>query len=262
MSKKSDLRSQLQRLLAISTGLFLLLAVLSAILINDASYQLTLGHMAKDALASQGGSTVLAPASHYLFDLPLRMIVPVILGLSALGTGLAMTRLRASYDKDLKNGVRPFRWIYLAVTASLMVLVVALLSGITDLVVLKVLAGVIVVSKLLEWLSEKQNKGARNPQLFAFVLAIVLGALPWLLIGASAIGTSVFGLERFGWHVYALYAVVLGSFILLALNHIKYFRRVGQWKDYLYVERNFLAIDLAAKVAFAVILIVAFLRQF
>lgn len=256
MSKNSDLRGQVQRLLAVSTGLFLVVAVLSAVVIKDTSYQLTLGHLAKDALASQGGETVLAPATRHLFGIQLRVLVPIILGLSAIGTGLTLTRLRAGYDKDLKAGVRPFRWVYLAVTVALMIEVIALLSGINDLVVLKVLAGIVVVSKLLEWLSEQQNKGARKPQWFAFTLAMVAGALPWLLIAASAIGTSIFGLERLGWHVYALYAVGLGASVLFALNQLKYLRRVGQWKDYLFVERNYLAIDLAAKVLFAVILIV------
>lgn len=260
MASKEDLRGRLQRLLTISAAIFAALAVAAVLLMNDKTYQLTLGHMAKDALASQTGSSILAPASRALADFPLKWLVAFIMGLSSLYMLLTATRMRARYDRDLKANVRPPRWIYLAVTGALMLEVVALLSGINDLMVLKLMAGTLVAAKLLDWHSEQMNKGGKNPVLFTFGLSLFLGALPWIVILGSAIGTTVFGMERFAWYVYALYAAIIAAMIAFALNMRNQFRRTGQWKDYHYAERNYLLIDFLSKAAFAIILIIGLRR--
>lgn len=252
----TKLREQAQRLPLISAALFAILAVLAVVLMKDTSYQLTLGHLTKDALASQNGPTVLAPASRILLEVPLRVLVSVVLGISALGMLLMGTRFKAANEKAVKKNVVPARWIYFAVTFALMTEVLALLSGINDLAILKLIAGVVVAAKLLDWHSEQMNKGAKKPTWFTFGLSALLNALPWLVILVSVIGTTVFGMERLAWYVYALYAAALGSLIALALNMRNQFRRTGKSKDYVFIDRNYLLIDLLSKAAFAVILII------
>lgn len=258
MSSKEDTRNTLQRLLLVSTVVFTLLAVSAVVFMNNASYQLTLGHLAKDALASGDGTSVLVPANRVLFDFPLKYLVAFIMGISAIYMLLTATRWSGRYDNDLKTNVRPPRWVYLAITTALMVQTIALLSGVNDLLVLKVLGGLIVISKLLDLYAESLNKGAKKPAAtgYVFVLSVILGAMPWIVIAASAVGTTVYGLERMAWYVYALYAAGIIASVALAKNLARQLRRSGQWKDYGFVERNYLTIDFLSKTAFAIILIV------
>lgn len=259
MSKKSDLSNARQRLLSGGAVLFAGLAIGAAILMNSASYTVTLGHLAKDALASQNGSTVLAPAAHTLFEVAPRVLVPVILGISAIHMLLAKTRLKKDYDRGVKDGIWPFRWIHLAVTGALTIELIGLMSGVTDLFTLKLMGGLIVIWALLGWAAERQIKAKQSTRLLfnLGLFAHILAALP---IAASAIGTSVFGLERLGWHLYTLYVVFIVFGILLAINQRRHISQKGPSKDYQYVERNYLALDILTKTAFAVILIIAFKR--
>ena len=252
----TKLREQAQRLPLISAAIFAVLSVLAIVLMKDTTYQLTLGHLTKDALASQNGATILAPASRVLTDVPLRVLVSIVMAISAAGMLLMATRLKAANERAVKNNIVPVRWIYFAITVALMTEVVALLSGIQDLLVLKLIAGVVVAAKLLDWHSEQMNKGAKRPAWFTFGISALLNALPWLVILVSAVGTTVFGMERLAWYVYALYAVVIASMIALALNMRNQFKRSGKWKDYAFADRNYLLIDLLSKSAFAIILIV------
>lgn len=260
MSKKPDLNKQVNLLQKVSAGVFMLLAVAAVVLMNQSYYQITIGHLAKDTLASQGGGTVLAPAVRSLFDVQIRYIVAVILGISALVEVLAVTRWRAAYEKAVKNNVIPGRWIKLAVVGALTVEAVALLNGINDILTLKLIGGLVAATALLGWISERQNKGAKKPIWLAFGLSIFTGLLPWLIIAASAVGTVVYGMERSGWHVYALSAAVLGSFALVTFNQWRQYNRKGQWKDYWFIERNYVVIELVTKTAFAAILIFALKR--
>jgi hypothetical protein len=258
MSKKSDLSKARQRLLGGGAVLFLALAVGAAILMNSASYAVTLSYLARDALASQGGATVLAPASRPLVEVAPRVIVPIILGISALHMLLIKTRLKKNYEKGVKDGVWLFRWIHLAITGLLTIELVGLMSGVTDLFTLKLMGGLIIIWALSGWATERQVKDAKKPAQLTYnigLLAHILAAVP---IAASAFLTSLYGLERLGWHLYTLYAVFVISGILLAITQYRHFRQKGSSKDYQLVERNYLAIDLLTKTAFAVILIVAF----
>src|SRR5690606_24745351 len=111
------------------------------------------------------------------------------------------------------------------------------------------------VACMLAWVAEKRNKQAGRPVWSEFVISVVAMLLPWLLIGGYAVSTWVWGLIRYPWYVYALYAVVVIGFGLLLTNQYK---RISGWKNTLVVERNYLLIGLATKAAFGAVLILAF----
>lgn len=255
MSKKPDLKSQLQRLQQVSAVVNVVLAGVAAFVMGSATYQLTLGHQAKDALASQNGATVLAPAERGLFDLQLRYVVVTVLLLAAVYSALLLSRLRKQYGQNLKDGISPLRWIYFAVSSALIVETVALLSGLNDLITLKLIGALVGTSAFLGWLAERANRKARNPEWLPFGLSIFTAAMSLFVVGASLIGTYVFGMERNAWYVYALYATLVGSGLLTALNLLKQHRGAGKWKEYNFTERNYLLIDLLTKLVFAVIVI-------
>lgn len=256
-NKRTELTSNaLRRLQFVKTFVFAALAAAAAFFMNNTSYGVGVGHQAKDELLSlTAGNTAFVHASQNLFDIEIRWIVTFILGLAALFSLLAATRLRRRYEATLVDGVSSMRWIGWGIITALMVETIALLSGVNDIFVLKIVAGLMLVTCALAWVAEKRNKQAGRPAWSEFSVSLVTGSLPWLLIGGYAVATWVWGLVRYPWFVYALYASTLIGFTLLTINQYK---RISSWKNTLVVERNYLLIALATKSAFAIILILAF----
>ncbi len=246
----------LRKLNFVKAFVFAALAVLAGVLMSSASYPVSIGYQAKDALVSlTAGKTAFVHGNQNLFDIEVRWLVVTILGLAAVFSLLIATRLRAKYEATLTDGVSSMRWIGWGITAALMVETVALLSGVSDILTLKLIAGLMLVTCALAWVAEKRNKQAGRPAWSEFVVSLFTGSLPWMLIGGYAIATWVWGLIRYPWYVYALYAALLVGFITLTFTQYK---RINGWKNTLIVERNYLLIGLVTKVAFAVILILAF----
>lgn len=246
----------LRKLNFVKAFLFAALAVAAGVLMTNASYALTVGYQAKDELISLTQSkTAFVHGAQSVLDVEVRWLVVATLVLAAVFSLLAATRMRQKYEATLVDGVSPMRWIAWGVTSALMVKVIALLSGVSDILTLKLLTGLMLVTCTLAWIAEKRNKQAGRPVWSEFVVSLFTGLLPWLLIGGYAVSTWVWGLIRYPWYVYALYASTIIGFSLLTVNQYK---RISGWKNTLVVERNYLLIGLLTKTAFAVILILAF----
>lgn len=251
-AKKPVTKQLLNRLNVASGVLALALAAAAGFLMNHTSYQLFTGLLTKDELASTVG-TVFVPAVHAVYDLELRWAVVVILVLSAVVPLLAATRNRKQYEASLAKKVMLWRWIDMAVISALMVGVIALISGVQDVMTLKLIGAFMVITVALGWFSEKRNATAAKPIWDNYILGLVTGVLPWLMIAAYAIGTPLYGLVRSPWYVYALYATTLLAFLGYVGNQM---RQLKGFQKYEITERNYLRLGIFAKTAFAVILIV------
>lgn len=246
----------LRKLYFVKAFVFAALAVAAGFLMNDTSYPLGVGYQAKDELVGlTAQKTEFVHASQHLLDVEIKWVVVFILGLAAVLSLLAATRLRRKFEDTLVDGVSPMRWVGWGITSALMVETIALLAGVSDILVLKLLAGLMLATCTLAWISEKRNKQAGRPTWSDFVLGLFTGSLPWLLIVGYAVTTWVWGLIRYPWYVYALIVATIAGFTLLTANQYK---RVNGWTNTLIVERNYLLIGLVTKAAFAVILILAF----
>lgn len=246
----------LRRLHLFAVVLFAALAVAAGVFMTSDTFQLTVGHLAKDDLASTE-TTVFTPAVKAVYDVEIRWVVVGILAVSAVLPLLYVTRLESRYAAFLRNSrMVPWRWIDLGITAGLMVMTVALLSGVNDIMVLKVLGDIVVVGGLLALIAERQNNNEDKPVWSAFWTGVFACIVPWILIAVYAVSTTVDGGVRYPWFVYALYAVVFGGGGLVVANARKQFRAVGNWKNYMFVERNYVAASVLTKAAFAIVLIV------
>jgi hypothetical protein len=248
----------LRKLHLISAVVFVVLAVLAAVLMSDTAQQLMRGHLTSDALASQT-QTVFAPAQHVMASIQLRwVVVATMLVSAALAAWRYYSALRER--RALDSRISAWRWIDFAVTGALVIETIAFLSGMQDLVTLKLLGTLVASSAVFAWIAERENANANRVVKGSFIASFVTGALALLAINAYAVATIVYGIIRSPWYVYALYALAVVTALALALNQIREYRRVGSWGNYLFVERNYIVINLLAKVAFAVILIVGLLK--
>ena len=259
MSKKPDFKQQLQHLYTWSAVGYIGLAALAAIFMTNATLPVSVGHLAKDVLASQK-SAVLVPGSQLAFDLPIKWLVVAVMLLSAVVPVLYLTRLKKQYEKSMKQKVLAWRWIDLAISSSLMIGVVSMLSGLHDIGTLKLAGGFMVLTCVLGWLVEKSMNEGKKLVKPLFVTSLFTGALPWLPIVIAAVATPFFAAVRAPWYVYALYVELLAGFTLLALNQWRYIQKNRNWKDYFCVERNYAVISIATRAAFAATLIVGLLK--
>lgn len=241
----------LRSLNMVAAGLFILLALIAGYWMSSVSYVLTLGHLAKDDLASTT-HTVFAPAIQSVFDVEARWLVVVILLLSAVLPILYLTKLKARYASYVnRTRMQPYRWIDMAITGALMTETAAILSGVSDIPTLKLISGVVIVAAVIGLISERQNNAVSKPVRSAYVTGVVIALLPWLLIATYAVATVVYGMVRSPWYVYALYVALLAGLALQARNQ----RMSLRGANYLVVERNYIAISILTKAAFAIILI-------
>ncbi len=94
-----------------------------------------------------------------LFGLPLGPAVAAFLLLAALDHLLvALPPVRGWYERNLARGIGPARWLEYSLSASLMVVLIAMLTGVSDLGTLIAVFGVNAAMILFGWLSERANE--------------------------------------------------------------------------------------------------------
>lgn len=230
-------------------------AALVGFLMGTYVQQVFVGLVARDELAS-ANETVFVPAIHHLYDVQLRWVILAVLLVGAI-VPLLQLRQQQRYEQRLKARTNPLRWADKAIVSAAMLTVVAALSGVQDFATLKVVGGLILVTAILGWLGERQNADPKaKPDYSAFGISLITGVLPWVIILAYAFATPIWSAIRYPWFVYALYAAVFVGSAAYAINGYNYVRRFRNWTNYAIVERNYIIIDVATRLSFAVILIV------
>jgi len=188
------------------------------------------------------------PAPDTLFHLPLGPLVAAFLLLAALDHGaVALPPLRSVYERSLGRGVNPFRWLEYSLSASVMVVLIAMLTGIADYVALLALFGVNASMILFGWLMERFNPPERErTRWLPFVLGCVAGAVPWLAM-ALQIGISVARGDGPPGFVYGIFVSLFLLFNSFALNQALQYARKGPWRSYRFGEAGYLVLSLGAK---------------
>lgn len=254
VSKKRDLYNDIRILQIVRAVVFLLGAVALVVFLHGHTIPVTGLYLTNDTLASQT-QTVFVPALRSLFDAPVGYMAAIALLVSA-GFGLhRYTKGQAAYKKEVKKTSGSLKWLDLGISSAIIIEIVALLSGVADPSVVKVCAGLIVITCALGWLADRQNEAGKKPEWSAYLISVLSGVLPWLIIGGSLAMTSIYGGVRLPWYSYALAGGILACFCALAINQLYSIRRYKSWKQYMFTERNYLIIDLATKIVFAGVLI-------
>ncbi len=186
-----------------------------------------------------------------LFDIPLGIGVALFLLLSALAHfGLATFGFKW-YEKVLQKGMNPVRFYEYALSSSLMIVLIGLLVGINDIGAI-ILAFVVNASmNLFGLVMEKQNQTTKKVDWSAFIFGCIAGIAPWIVIFLYFMGAVNSGDAKPPEFVYAIIPTLLVFFNIFALNMFLQYKKVGKWKDYLFGERVYIILSLAAKTTLA-----------
>jgi hypothetical protein len=191
----------------------------------------------------QGPPGSVPPAPESLFDVRIECAVAVFLGLAALDHLLIATVLRGRYEDDLRAGINRARWVEYSFSATLMVVLIALYCGITEVTALVGIAGANVAMILFGWLQERANPpGRERTTMLPFLFGTIAGAAPWV-----AIVVNVLGSDTVPGFVYGIVVAQFVFFFSFGLNQWLQYRGVGPWREYAYGEKAYLVLSLGAK---------------
>jgi hypothetical protein len=216
-------------------------ALVILLLSNDFSLPVT-----GSFLSGQPGKTGIGQPSD-LFELPVGPAVAVFLLLAAVDHGLtAAPTIVRWYERSLMLGINPARWIEYSLSASLMVVLIAMLTGVSDIGALIAIFGVNSAMILFGWLMERFNDQQGDVDWLPFTFGSLAGAVPWIVIAVAIIGSEIEhgGPPEF---VYGIFVTLFVLYFSFAVNQFLQYQRIGPWRDYLFGEWGYLVLSLTAK---------------
>ena len=197
-------------------------------------------------MAGPPGSPVGQPTT--LFDVSVAWGVALFLFLSAVFHWLvAAPGVFGRYIAGLEANRNMFRWAEYSLSSSVMIVLIAMLTGISDIAAL---IGLFAANAAMIFFGAVQERYERpGGSLWPFWLGCVVGIAPWLAIGVylwspgSAAEPPAF--------VYAIFVSLFVFFNIFAINMWLQYRRIGRWRTYAFGETVYITLSLVAKSALA-----------
>jgi hypothetical protein len=187
-----------------------------------------------------------------VFDLRLGPLVAVFLLISAAAHYLlASPGIHPWYVSNLRKHINYVRWYEYAFSSSLMIVVIAMLSGMFDLPSLVLIFALNATMIFFGLMMELHNQTTDKTNWTAFNLGVFAGIVPWVVIFwyfSGAVANSEDAVPKF---VYGIIASLFVFFNVFAVNMVLQYRKIGPWRDYLFGERMYILLSLFAKSALA-----------
>lgn len=189
------------------------------------------------------------PSLDILFDLRIGPAVAAFALLSALAHFVLASPIGFPwYRRNLARFRNDARWIEYSVSASIMIVLIAMLTGISDIAALVALFGVN-ASMIFFGLVQEHYTRPGEGSLLPYWLGCIAGAVPWVAIAiyffspGSAATPPGF--------VYGIFISLFIFFNVFAVTMWLQYRRIGPWRDYLFGESTYIFLSLTAKSALA-----------
>ena len=219
-----------------------MIAVLA--LSNDFALPITATYM-----SGPPGSSFAPPV--VLFSTPVGLTVAIFLGLSALAHFIvASPQFFGRYSAGIAAQRNYFRWVEYAISSSVMIVLIAQVTGVAEISSIISIFGVNASMILFGWLQEKyENPGSGG--WLPFIFGCITGLVPWLVLlfyVFSIGGVSDTSAPAF---VYGIVFTIFVFFNSFALVQWLQYKKVGKWSDYIRGERTYITLSLIAKSALA-----------
>jgi hypothetical protein len=194
----------------------------------------------------------LVTADNTLFDLRLGAVVGSFLFISAIAhLALTLPGVYPWYVRNLERGINYARWCEYALSASVMIVVVAMLVGMYDLGALILIFALNATMILFGLMMELHNQTTREVNWTSFVFGSIAGIVPWIVIGLFLVAPATRSIGDVPTFVYGIYVSIFVWFNAFAVNMFLQYRRIGPWRDYIFGERMYIVLSLTAKSALA-----------
>jgi len=182
-----------------------------------------------------------------LFEISIAWGVAGFLFLSAFFHFLIASVGAGRYRHQLSRGQNHFRWVEYSISSSVMIVLIAMLTGISSIAALIALFGV--NAGMIFFGSVQERYEEPGGSLWPFWMGSVLGIVPWIAIGIylASPGSEA---QPPGF-VYGIFFSLFVFFNSFALTQWAQYKQVRRWKSYLTGERTYILLSLLAKSALA-----------
>ncbi len=229
----------------LTAGFFhLVLMLIILFLSNDFSLPITASY-----LSGPPGTTFTNPVT--LFSVPIGITVALFLGLSSVFHFIVSSKeFFPRYIAGLSKNINVFRWVEYSLSSTLMILLIALITGINDYGALLGIAGVNISMILFGWLQEKYIKPGMGEWL-PFIFGSIAGVVPWLIVLISVISPLSPVPASPPTFVYGIIVSIFVLFNTFAIVQFKQYQAKGKWKNYIRGEKAYIILSFTAKAALA-----------
>jgi hypothetical protein len=150
------------------------------------------------------------------------------------------------YVQGLRRHRNIFRWVEYSLSASLMIVLIAMIVGISDVAALVAIFGVNAAMILFGWQQEHYEEPGSGRWL-PFVFGCIAGIVPWLAITVYLVAPGSPSPAEPPGFVYGIFVSLFVLFNIFAVNQWLQYRRLGRWDDYLVGERAYITLSIVAK---------------
>lgn len=198
-------------------------------------------------LAGPPGSEFMAPVT--LIGVRVGWAVALFLLISAFfHFVVASPQFFNRYQKGLEKNQNIFRWVEYSISSSVMIVLIAQITGIADYAAL---IGIFFVNATMiwfGWLQEKYtNPGTKD--FLPFIFGSLAGLIPWVIILIAVIAPKSDFPANPPVFVYGIIISLFLFFNSFALVQYWQYKQKGKWSNYLYGERAYIILSLVAKSA-------------
>jgi hypothetical protein len=236
----------LKRFNLIMGAVHLLQGILMIVISNAKAYPITTDFFRFDA-----ATTSLVNNPQTWINVRFGPAVALFLLISAIAHFSLATFGNKWYVANLKKGMNPARFYEYALSSSLMIVLIGMLVGITNLGAIIAIFGVNAMMNLFGIMMELHNQTTPRTDWTSFIYGCIAGIVPWIVILIwffSAVSTSP---SQVPWFVYTIIPTIFVFFSCFAVNMYLQYKKIGKWKDYLYGERAYIVLSLVAKTTLA-----------
>ena len=154
------------------------------------------------------------------------------------------------YVDNLKRHINYLRWYEYSVSSSVMIVVIAMLTGVYDVAALILIFMINACMNLFGLMMELHNQKTEKTNWTSYLFGCFAGAGPWIVIAMhlAGAGGDAGGVPTF---VYYIFATIFVFFMSFAANMVLQYMEVGRWKSYYFGEKMYIVLSLVAKTALA-----------
>ena len=241
-----EITSTKLRRINIGAGVLHLLQMIAVLaLAKDVPFPITARYMEGPPGSGSFGDVVT------LYNAPLGIGVAIFLGLSSLAHFIVVSpKFFPRYIAGLAAHRNFFRWVEYSISSSVMIVLIALVTGISDITALIAIFGVNASMILFGWLQEKYEEPG-NGGWVPFIFGCITGIVPWLALVFYVFAIGGVGENQAPTFVYFIVLTIFIFFNSFALVQWLQYKKVGKWSDYLRGERTYITLSLVAKSALA-----------
>jgi hypothetical protein len=242
----TDERARGLRRLNLGLGALHLVSGASMVVLGDRSFELPVTTFSTNG---PPGTPITNGSFAEIGGIPLAWGTAAFMFLSALFHLLVATVGFGTYIDELRHGRNRFRWVEYSLSATLMIVLIAGITGVTDVAALVAIAFVNAAMILFGWVMEMTNEpGTARTWWTPFWFGCIAGVGPWFAIAAGLFtATNLDGAGQPPGFVYGILISIFVLFNCFAINQWLQYRALGKWSDYVYGERVYGILSLVAK---------------